>query len=66
MENKPKDESKLRLISMSSAIAFILAGSAGDDVEFWAKINPEEMSLDMLVGMYQAGEVIATEGKIVV
>lgn len=51
---------------MSSAIAFILAGSAGDDVEFWAKINPEEMSLDMLVGMYQAGEVIATEGKIVV
>lgn len=62
MKSGAKDTSKMRLIYMGSAVAYLMnGGAAGADVELWMKVNPDEVSLGSLMEAYQNGELIATQ-----
>lgn len=62
MKNGSKDISKMRLIYMGSAVAYLMdGGAAGADVELWMRVNPDEVSLGRLIHAYQNGELIATQ-----
>ena len=62
MKNGAKDTSKMRLIYMGSAVAYLMnGGAAGADVELWMRVDPDEASLGQLMEAYQHGELIATQ-----
>jgi hypothetical protein len=62
MKNGAKNTSKMRLIYMGSAVAYLMnGGAAGKDVELWMRVDPAEVSLDSLIHAYQNGELIATQ-----
>ena len=62
MKNGAKNTSKMRLIYMGSAVAYLMnGGAAGKDVELWMRVNPAEVSLGSLMEAYQNGELIVTQ-----